>query len=62
MEARHASAIGDLINPKAVDFAPSPYDAPTSLVKAATAAQGYIVDKLAFANAPSVFVSGPGSA
>lgn len=62
VEARHASAIGDLINPKGVDFAPNPYDATTSLVKVAAAAQGYIVDKLAFANAPSVFVAGPGAA
>jgi rubrerythrin len=62
VEARHASAIGDLINPKAADFAPNPYDAPTSVVKVATAAQGYIVDKLAFASTPSVFVPGPGGA
>jgi hypothetical protein len=62
VEGRHASAIGNLINPRAVDFAPGPYDTPVSLVKVATAAQGYIVDKLAFANTPSVFVPGPGTA
>jgi rubrerythrin len=62
VEARHASAIGDLLNPKSADFAPNPFDAPISPVKVATVAQGYIVDKLAFANAPSVFVPGPGTA
>jgi len=59
VEGRHASAIRDLINPKSVDFAPSPFDDAFSPAKVAGAAQGFIVDKLAFANAPTAFVQGP---
>ena len=60
VEARHASAIRDLLTPKSADFAPCAFDGVSSLVTVATAAQGFIVDKLAFANAPSTFVPGPG--
>ena len=59
VEARHASAIHDLISPKTDAFAPQPFDNAFSPTKVAAAAQGYIVDKLAFANAPSTFVQGP---
>lgn len=59
VEARHASAIRDLINPKSGDFAPKSFDDAFSPAKVAGAAQGFIVDKLAFANAPSTFVQGP---
>jgi rubrerythrin len=61
VEARHASAIRDLLNPRSSDFAPAAFDGASSLVTVATAAQGFIVDKLAFANAPSTFVPGPGT-
>jgi rubrerythrin len=61
VEARHASAIADLINPKSGDFAPNAFDALFSPVKVATTAQGFIVDKLAFASTPSTFVPGPGA-
>ncbi len=59
VEARHASAIHDLISPKMNAFAPQAFDDAFSPTKVAAAAQGFIVDKLAFANAPSTFVQGP---
>jgi rubrerythrin len=59
VEARHAAAIRDLLNPKSADFAPNPFDDAFSPIKVATAAQANIVDKIAFANAPAVFVPGP---
>ena len=59
VEARHASAIRDLLSPKSGDFSPTPFDDAFRPAKVATAAQGYIIDKLTFANAPSAFVQGP---
>lgn len=59
VEARHASAIHDLISPKTDAFAPKPFDDAFSPTKVKAAAQGFIVDKLAFANAPGTFVQGP---
>ena len=59
VEARHAAAIRDLINPLSGDFAPTAFDNAFSPTKVAGAAQAFIVDKLAFANAPSSFVQGP---
>lgn len=59
VEARHASAIHDLIAPKTDAFAPQAFDNAFSPAKVAGMAQGFIVDKLAFANAPSTFVQGP---
>ena len=59
VEARHASAIHDLIAPKTSAFAPKTFDDAFSPTKVAGMAQGFIVDKLAFANAPSTFVQGP---
>jgi hypothetical protein len=59
VEARHASAIRDLINPKSGDFAPTTFDDAFRPSKVATSAQGFIVDKLTFANAPATFVQGP---
>lgn len=59
VEARHASAIHDLIAPKTDAFAPQAFDDAFSPSKVASMAQGFIVDKLAFANAPSTFVQGP---
>ena len=59
VEARHAAAIRDLINPKSADFAPASFDDAFRPSKVAAAAQGFIVDKLGFANAPTTFVQGP---
>ncbi len=59
VEARHASAIRDLLNPKSADFAPTAFDDVFRPAKVAAAAQGFVVDALGFANAPSTFVQGP---
>jgi hypothetical protein len=59
VEARHASAIRDLINPKSADFAPRAFDDAFRPSKAVTAAQMFVVDQLTFANAPAAFVQGP---
>ncbi len=59
VEARHASAIRDLLNPKSGDFAPNTFDNVFSPALVAASAQGYVVDKLGFANAPTTFVQGP---
>ncbi len=59
VEARHAAAIRDLINPLSGDFAPTAFDDAFRPTKVAGAAQAFVVDKLAFANAPTSFVQGP---
>ncbi len=59
VEARHASAIADLISPKTAAFAPKAFDDAFSPAKVATAAQGFIVQKLAFAGTIPAFVQGP---
>lgn len=62
VEARHASAIRDLLNPKensANGFAPTAFDNAFSPEKVRAAANAYVVDKLAFSNAPATFVQGP---
>lgn len=59
VEARHASAIRDLLSPKTNSFAPKPFDDAFSPQKVASIAQNTIVDKLMFANAPTTFVQGP---
>ena len=59
VEARHASAIRDLINPKSGDFAPTTFDNLFKPSTVAASAQGYIVETLGFANAPTTFVQGP---
>jgi hypothetical protein len=62
VEARHASAIRDLITPKsnsADGFAPKSFDDAFSPAKVRTAAQAYVVQNIAFANAPTTFVQGP---
>jgi hypothetical protein len=59
VEARHASAIRGLLNPKAGDFAPEAFDDAFSPGKVAGIAQNFIVDKLGFANAPTTFAQGP---
>ncbi len=59
VEARHASAIRDLLAPKTGDFAPQSFDDAFSPGKVATAAQGFIYDKVVLGNAPTTFVQGP---
>lgn len=62
VEARHASAIRDLITPKSGSdrgFAPTAFDDAFSLARVAGAAQSLLVDVLALANAPATFVQGP---
>ncbi|MEP6990390.1 MAG: ferritin-like domain-containing protein [bacterium] len=59
VEARHASAINDLMAPLSADFAPASFDEPVSLSQVAFAAQPYVEEKLAFANAPTTFVANP---
>lgn len=59
VEARHASVIRDLRSPNTTAFAPQDFDDVTRPANVATAAQGFIVDKLGFANAPTTFVQGP---
>ena len=62
VEARHASAIRDLLAPKsnsANGFAPTSFDDAFSPAKVRTAAQAYVVENIAFANAPATFVQGP---
>ena len=67
VEARHAAAIRDLITPKAGgasganpdSFAPKSFDDVFSPAKVAASAQGFVVEKLTFSNAPTTFVEGP---
>lgn len=67
VEARHAAAIRDLISPKAGgtsganpdSFAPKSFDDVFRPSKVAAAAQGFVVEKLTFSNAPTTFVEGP---
>ena len=67
VEARHAAAIRDLITPKAGgasganpdSFAPKSFDDVFSPAKVAASAQGFVVEKLTFNNAPTTFVEGP---
>lgn len=59
VEARHASAIADLIEPNSKAFAPQVFDDVARPATIAAIAQGFVVDKLAFANAPTTFIAGP---
>ena len=66
VEARHASAIRDLIAPKTssqgdsgTSFAPKSFDDVFSPGKVKTAAQMFVVEQITFSNAPSTFVQGP---
>lgn len=59
VEARHASAIADLISPNTNAFAPTQFDDVTRPATIAATAQGFVVDKLGFANAPGTFIQGP---
>jgi len=59
VEGRHSSTIRDLQQPKTNAFSPAATDDAFRPTKSATLIQGYLVDKLAFANVPSAFVQGP---
>jgi len=59
VEARHASAIADLIAPKTTLFSLTPFDDAFSPQKVAPIAQGFITEKLAFAGSVPTFVQGP---
>ncbi|MEO7156438.1 MAG: ferritin-like domain-containing protein [Vicinamibacterales bacterium] len=59
VEARHASAIADIIQPKTTLFSPTPFDDAFSPQKVAGAAQAFITEKLAFAGTIPAFVQGP---
>lgn len=59
VEARHASAIADLIAPKTTAFAPKAFDDAFSPAKVASAVQPFITEKLAFAGTIPAFVQGP---
>lgn len=61
VEARHASVIRNLLSPGTGDFAPNTFDNVYRPATVAAAAQGFVVDKLAFANAPTTFAAGPGA-
>ncbi|MEO7996413.1 MAG: ferritin-like domain-containing protein [Gemmatimonadaceae bacterium] len=59
VEARHASAIADLISPNTNAFAPTQFDDVARPATIAAGAQNYVVDKLTFANPPATFTAGP---
>jgi len=59
VEARHAAVISDLLSPKTSAFAPTAFDDVFRPSKVASAAQGFIVDKVSLNNAPGTFVQGP---
>lgn len=59
VEARHASAIADLISPNTTAFAPTTFDDATRPAMIATTAQQFVVNKLTLTNAPGTFVQGP---
>jgi hypothetical protein len=61
VEARHASVIRNLISPNTGDFAPNTFDNVYRPETVRAAAQGFVVDRLTFANGPASFATGPGS-
>jgi hypothetical protein len=50
VEARHASAIRDVLSPNTGDFAPSPYDAPKTPQEVLAAADPFIVEPITAVN------------
>jgi len=58
VEGRHASTIGSLLSPRGSDFAPKALDDALALDTVAASAQAFIIDRLAFANAPVAASSG----
>lgn len=61
VEARHAAVIRDLLSPLNPDFAPKAFDDVTNPATVRVAAQGFLVEQVAFSNAPTTFVPGPGA-
>lgn len=61
VEARHAAVIRDMITPKTADVAPNAFDNVFRPTTVATAAQGFVVDRLGFLNPPTSFANGPGA-
>ena len=59
VEGRHSSTIRDLQEPRGTAFSPDSSDDAWRPAKSAVSIQDYLVDKLAFANAPPTFVQGP---
>jgi hypothetical protein len=59
VEARHASAIRDLLEPNTAAFAPNAFDDVFRPATVGAAAQGFITEQLTLANAPATFVQGP---
>ncbi len=59
VEARHASAIRDLISPLSGAFAPTAFDDAFSPGKVVNTAQGNIVDRLALTGSLASFIQGP---
>jgi Ferritin-like domain len=59
VEGRHSSTIRDLQEPRTAAFSPNATDDAWRPAKSATSLQEYVVDKLAFANVPALFVQGP---
>ena len=59
VEGRHASTIRDLQEPRTAAFSPGASDDAWRPAKSAASIQDYLVDKLAFANVPPLFVQGP---
>ena len=59
VEGRHSSTIRDLQEPRTAAFSPDASDDAWSPAKSAASIQDYLVEKLAFANVPPMFVQGP---
>jgi rubrerythrin len=59
VEARHASAVADLIAPRTTAFAPRAFENAVRPATVGAAAQRFLVDRVALANLPGTFVQGP---
>jgi hypothetical protein len=59
VEARHAAAVRDLLEPRSAAFAPGAADDVFAPATAATALQDRLVNKLGFVSLPATFVQGP---
>jgi rubrerythrin len=59
VEARHASAVADLIAPRTTAFAPRAFENAARPALVGAAAQNFLVDRVQLANAPGTFVQGP---
>ena len=59
VEARHATTVRDLLEPRAATFAPFATDDLFRPAKVAATVQANLVERLGFSNAPAVFTQGP---